>query len=120
MQVELFTRLVGHAGLGLIAARRHMPPEVLLPVFDRMVDEGYLSRHGSLLSHTEAGAREARTIGEASGTWLEERVTRDLGRPAGGDLRAAVDAISKRLLVEDLGDGFSPRRPQPEQAVLAP
>lgn len=120
MQVALFTRLVGHAGLGLIAARRHMPPEVLLPVIDRMVDEGYLSRHGSLLSDTEAGAREARTIGEASGTWLEERVTQDLGRPAGGDLRAAVDAISKRLLVEDLGDGFSPRRPQEEQAVLAP
>lgn len=42
MQVELFDRLVGHASLGLIAARRHMPPEVLLPVFDRMVDEGFL------------------------------------------------------------------------------
>jgi hypothetical protein len=39
---------------------------------------------------------------------------------AGGGLRAAVEAISKRLLVEDLGDGFSRRRPQPEQAVLAP
>ncbi|NED09586.1 MFS transporter, partial [Streptomyces sp. SID6648] len=58
MQVELFTRLVGHASLGLIAARRRLPPEVLLPVFDRMVEEGFLTRHGSLLSHTDAGARE--------------------------------------------------------------
>ncbi|GGW49129.1 MULTISPECIES: MDR family MFS transporter [Streptomyces] len=111
MQVELFDRLVGHASLGLIAARRHMPPEVLLPVFDRMVDEGFLSRHGSLLSHTEAGAREARVITEAWGDWLEERVRQDIGRPAGSDLRAAVDTIAKRLVVEDLSAGLTRRTP---------
>ncbi|MFI8528796.1 MDR family MFS transporter [Streptomyces aquilus] len=112
MQVELFTRLVGHAGLGLIAARRHMPPEVLLPVFDRMVDEGYLSRAGSLFSHTEAGAREARVISKAWASWLEERVQQDIGRPPGTDLRAAVDTISKRLLVEDLSSGLPQRQPE--------
>jgi len=112
MQVELFTRLVGHASLGLIAARRHMPPEVLLPVFDRMVEEGYLTRAGSLFSHTEAGAREARVISKAWATWLEERVQQDIGRPAGTDLRAAVDTISKRLLVEDLSTGLPQRQPQ--------
>ncbi|MDX3528728.1 MDR family MFS transporter [Streptomyces sp. ID05-39B] len=111
MQVELFDRLVGHASLGLIAARHHMPPEVLLPVFDRMVDEGFLSRHGSLLSHTAAGAREARVITEAWGDWLEERVRQDIGRPAGSDLRAAVDTIAKRLVVEDLSAGLTRRTP---------
>ncbi|NEA99277.1 MDR family MFS transporter [Streptomyces sp. SID13726] len=109
MQVELHTRMVGHASLGMIAARRHLPPEVLLPVFDRMVDEGYLTRDGSLLSHTEAGAREARVIGKAWGSWLEERVRQDIGRPSGTDLRAAVDTIAKRLLVEDLGTGLPQR-----------
>ncbi|NNN35671.1 MFS transporter [Streptomyces sp. S3(2020)] len=109
MQVELFTRMTGHASLGLMAARRHMPPEVLLPVFDRMVDEGYLTRDGNLFSHTGAGAREAHVIGQAWATWLEERVQEDIGRPAGTDLRAAVDTISKRLLVEDLGDGLTER-----------
>ncbi|MFF0014166.1 MDR family MFS transporter [Streptomyces sp. NPDC005374] len=109
MQVELHTRMVGHASLGMIAARRHLPPEVLLPVFDRMVEEGYLTRDGTLLSHTEAGAREARVIGEAWGSWLEERVQRDLGRPSGTDLRAAVDTIAKRLLVEDLNSGLPQR-----------
>ncbi|MBE8474486.1 MDR family MFS transporter [Streptomyces justiciae] len=112
MQVELFTRLVGHASLGLIAARRHMPPEVLLPVFDRMVEEGYLSRAGSLFSHTEAGAREAHVISKAWAGWLEERVQQDIGRPAGTDLRAAVDTISKRLLVEDLSTGLPQRQPE--------
>ncbi|MGW4867891.1 MDR family MFS transporter [Streptomyces chartreusis] len=109
MQVEILNTLVGHAGLGLIAARRHLPPEVLLPVFDRMVDEGYLTRDGSLLSHTPAGAREARAIGTAWAAWLEERVHEDIGRPPGTDLRAAVHTIAKRLLVEDLTEGLTGR-----------
>ncbi|MER7715403.1 MDR family MFS transporter [Streptomyces flaveolus] len=113
MQVELFTRLVGHASLGLIAARRRVPPEVLLPVFDRMVEEGFLTRHGSLLSHTEAGAREALVIGRAWASWLEDRVEQDIGRPSDADLRAAVDAIAKRLLVEDLNNGLPARVRQP-------
>ncbi|MEU6252709.1 MDR family MFS transporter [Streptomyces sp. NPDC047043] len=109
MQVELLNRLVGHASLGVIAARRHLPPEVLLPVFDRMADEGFLTRDGSLLSHTEAGAREAAVISQAWAKWLEERVQQDIGRPSGTDLRAAVDTIAKRLLVEDLSHGLSQR-----------
>ncbi|MGV9914438.1 MDR family MFS transporter [Streptomyces tendae] len=121
MQVDLFTRLVGHASLGLIAARRRLPPEVLLPVFERMVEEGFLTRHGSLLSHTDAGAREALVIGRAWAAWLEDRVERDIGRPTDTELRAAVDAIAKRLLVEDLSNGLPQRirqgatadRPQP-------
>ncbi|RSN58156.1 MFS transporter [Streptomyces sp. WAC 04229] len=119
MQVELFTRLVGHASLGLIAARRRLPPEVLLPVFDRMVEEGFLTRHGSLLSHTDAGAREALVIGRAWATWLERRVEQDIGRPTGTELRAAVDAIAKRLLVEDLSNGL-PRRLTPAGAAARP
>ncbi|MEU6449307.1 MDR family MFS transporter [Streptomyces sp. NPDC046979] len=119
MQVELFTRLVGHASLGLIAARRRLPPEVLLPVFDRMVEEGFLARHGSLFSHTDAGAREALVIGRAWATWLEGRVEQDIGRPSGADLRAAVDSIAKRLLVEDLSNGL-PRRLTPAGAADHP
>ncbi|GHG84823.1 MDR family MFS transporter [Streptomyces lanatus] len=113
MQVEILTILVGHASLGLIAARRHVPPEVLLPVFDRMVAEGYLTRDGSLLSHTEAGAREARIIGTAWASWLEERVHADIGRPPGTDLRGAVHTIAKRLLVEDLDEGLTGRVKEP-------
>lgn len=109
MQVELHTRLVGHASLGLIAARRHLPPEVLFPVFDRMVQEGYLTRTGSLLSHTEAGAREAAVITRAWGSWLKDRVQEDLGRPSGAELRAAVDSIARRLMIEDLTTGLPQR-----------
>ncbi|MFD5335539.1 DHA2 family efflux MFS transporter permease subunit [Streptomyces hawaiiensis] len=106
MQVELFTRMVGHASLGLIAARRRLPPEVLRPVFERMVEEGFLARDGSLLSHTEAGAREAAVLTRAWADWLEDRLGPDIGRPSDSDLRVAVDAIAKRLLVEDLSHGL--------------
>ena len=109
MQVELHTRMVGHASLGMIAARRRLPPEVLLPVFDRMVEEGYLTLDGALLSHTRAGAREARVISTAWGNWLADRVQQDIGRPSGTDLRAAVDTIANRLLVEDLNTGLPQR-----------
>ncbi|MFF0142447.1 MDR family MFS transporter [Streptomyces sp. NPDC005227] len=116
MQVELFTRMVGHANLNLIAGRRHLPPEVLVPVFSRMVEEGYLTRHGSLFSHTPAGEREARVIGKAWAMWLAERVEQDVGRPSGTELRAAVDTIAKRLLVEDLTQGLPDRSRELEPA----
>ncbi|MCI3906378.1 MFS transporter [Streptomyces spectabilis] len=112
MQVALFTRLVGHANLNLIAVRRQLPPEVLVPVFDRMVDEGYLSRSGTLFQHTPAGEREAEVIGKEWARWLGEELAKDGRPPEGGGvqddarLMAAVDAIAKRLLAEDLAQGL--------------
>ncbi|MEV7522069.1 MDR family MFS transporter [Streptomyces sp. NPDC091371] len=110
MQVDLMTRTVGHASLGLIAGRRHLPPEVLLPVFERMVDEGYLTRQNGFFAHTPAGAREAEVISAAWAEWLKDRLEKDRGRPRSAELRVAADAIAKRLLAEDLTEGhFAPR-----------
>jgi hypothetical protein len=39
-------------------------------------------------------------------------VQQDIGRPSGEDLRAAVDTIAKRLLVEDLSNGLPSRSPE--------
>ena len=119
MQVELYTRTVGHASLGLIAASRRLPPEVLLPAFDRMVDEGFLTRHGNLLSHTPAGAREAEVITRAWGDWLSARLEQERGRPSGPELRAAVDAIAKKAVAEDLSTGLPADRRDDRAAVAA-
>lgn len=108
MQVDLFTRMVGHAGLRLIAARHRLPPEVLVPVFDRMIEEGYLTGDGRLFSHTAAGRREAAVISGAWGRWLNERLAEDGARPDDSELRIAVDMIAKRLLAEDLAQELSP------------
>nr|WP_203600038.1 MDR family MFS transporter [Streptomyces sp. SID9727] len=111
MQVELFTRMVGHAGLRLIAARHRIPPEVLVPVFDRMIEEGFLTGDGHLFQHTAAGAREARTITDAWAHWLNDQLGEDGGRPDDARLRAAVDVIAKRLLAEDLTQELAPVAP---------
>ncbi|MFF5700936.1 DHA2 family efflux MFS transporter permease subunit [Streptomyces sp. NPDC012794] len=111
MQVDLMTRTVGHAGLGLIASRLSLPPEVLLPVFDRMVEEGFLTRQNGFFAHTRAGEREAAVISRAWADWLGDRLEQDRGRPRSEELRAAADAIAKRLLAEDLREGgFAPRQ----------
>ncbi|MCX4445673.1 MDR family MFS transporter [Streptomyces sp. NBC_01789] len=111
MQVELFTRMVGHAGLRLIAARHRIPPEVLVPVFDRMIEEGFLTGDGHLFQHTAAGSREARTINDAWARWLHEQLGDDGERPDDARLRAAVDVIAKRLLAEDLTQELAPVAP---------
>ncbi|MFE7625755.1 MDR family MFS transporter [Streptomyces sp. NPDC057509] len=111
MQVELFTRMVGHAGLRLIAARHRIPPEVLVPVFDRMIEEGFLTGDGRLFTHTAAGSREARTITDAWARWLNGQLGEDGERPDDARLRAAVDVIAKRLLAEDLAQELSPVAP---------
>ncbi|MFF1476480.1 MDR family MFS transporter [Streptomyces sp. NPDC058301] len=108
MQVELFTRMVGHASLGLIAARRHVPPEVLVPVFQRMVDEGFLTREGTYFSLSDGGRREVDSISASWSEWLNEQLERDRGRPRSAELLAAADAIAKRLLAEDLANGLPP------------
>ncbi|MEU8461143.1 MDR family MFS transporter [Streptomyces sp. NPDC029003] len=110
MQVDLLTRTVGHASLGLIGARRSLPPEVLLPVFDRMSEEGFLTRQNGFFALTPAGEREAGVISGAWAAWLGDQLEKDRGRPRSAELRVAADAIAKRLLAEDLGDGnFAPR-----------
>ncbi|MEE1809034.1 MDR family MFS transporter [Streptomyces sp. BE133] len=112
MQVELFTRMVGHAGLNLIAARHRVPPEVLVPVFDRMIEEGFLTGDGHLFMHTAAGSREAAAINDAWARWLNERLDESGARPDDRQLRAAVDVIAKRLLAEDLTQELSPEKPR--------
>ncbi|MGW2592272.1 MDR family MFS transporter [Streptomyces sp. NPDC001515] len=112
MQVELFTRMVGHAGLRLIATRHRIPPEVLVPVFDRMIEEGYLTGDGHLFTHTAAGRREAATITDAWASWLNSQLgDDDVDRPDHDRLRAAVDVIAKRLLAEDLAQELAPVTP---------
>ncbi|GAA1117808.1 MDR family MFS transporter [Kitasatospora arboriphila] len=109
MQVELFTRTVGHASLTLIAARRRLPGEVLEPVFDRAVGEGWLSRVNGYYMHTEAGQREAERIGGAWAQWLNDQLEQEAGRPRSAELRDAVHTIAKRLIAEDLTEGLPSR-----------
>jgi len=108
IQVEVATRRFERADLEMIAFRRRVPPEVLVPVFDSMVEQGYLTQNGWVYEHTEAGRRESDLIRGAWARWLEERVEHDTGRPPGTDLREAVATIARRLLAEDENIGARP------------
>jgi EmrB/QacA subfamily drug resistance transporter len=108
IQVDVATRRFGEADLEAIAARRRVPPEVLAPVFDRMAQDGYLTRDGWRYEHTAAGHREADLIRRSWAAWLEGEVERDLGSPPDADLRDAVRTIARRLLAEDHTIGTRP------------
>ncbi|TDV54894.1 MDR family MFS transporter [Actinophytocola oryzae] len=108
IQVEVATRRFGTADLEQVALRRRVPPEVLAPVFDRMVADGYLRREGWTYEHTETGHQEAELIREAWAGWLERQVEQDLGRQPETDLREAVATIARRILSEDDTIGTRP------------
>lgn len=48
-------------------------------------------------------------IGRAWAGWLNDRLEAEVGRPRSAELRAAVDAIAKRLILEDLEAGLPSR-----------
>ncbi|MFD7904800.1 MDR family MFS transporter [Kitasatospora sp. NPDC057904] len=119
MEVAGHTKAVGRASLDLIAARKRVPPEVLEPVFDRMTDEGYLTRDGDQLIPTEAGRRQITALARAWSDWLNARLDADAGRPRSPRLRTAADAIAWRLLVEDLTNGL-PTHARPKAPATVP
>lgn len=83
---------------------------MLIPVYERMADEGFVSRQDGFLTLTAAGQREADVISKAWGDWLKDQLEKDRGRPRSAELRVAADAIAKRLLAEDLEEGnFAPK-----------
>ncbi|CRK56069.1 Multidrug resistance protein B [Alloactinosynnema sp. L-07] len=103
VQVQVYATAVGEAALADIARGRRMPPEVLEPVFHRMVHEGYLTRHDGVYVHTPAGAGEFDLISAAWADWIHEHIRRDAAddRP---EVRAAVYSIARRLVTEDVAE----------------
>jgi hypothetical protein len=101
LRVDLLTRAVGAARLSAIAARHHLPPEVLGPLFDQVAAAGDIDRDGDVLTLTAAGQWEADLLTTAWRTWLQRQLDAD-GRPADtADIRAAVSSITRRLIDEE-------------------
>ncbi|MFJ1460246.1 MDR family MFS transporter [Nocardia sp. N2S4-5] len=73
-QVEMLNRVRGGATLAAIARAHWMPPEVLEPVYDKAVRNGYVEFDGALLDLTDAGQAEFDRIFAAWRRWLCEYV----------------------------------------------
>ncbi|MBF6171741.1 MDR family MFS transporter [Nocardia blacklockiae] len=109
-QVEMLHRVRGGATLAAIARAHWMPPEVLEPVYEKAVDNGYVEFDGALVTLTDAGQAEFDRIFAAWRRWLCDHV--DDWNCADPDDRVlldrALDNIAAKLLDETERPGALP------------
>lgn len=103
IQIYRQSQVFGSARLTEMADRLRIPPEVLGPTFDRLVDCGHALRTGDQLWLTQSGARQV----DATSAALVSRIVEKLessptfeGRPDRGDVEAALERVAQRLLVQ--------------------
>lgn len=103
IQIYRQSQVFGSARLTEMAERLRVPPEVLEPTFDRLVDCGHALRTGDQLWLTQSGARQV----DATSTALVSRIIAKLesspgfeGRPDRAEVEAALEKIAQRLLVQ--------------------
>ncbi|WP_436502036.1 MDR family MFS transporter [Actinokineospora sp. HUAS TT18] len=103
VQVRVYEKALGTAAIAEIARGRRMPPEVLEPVFHRMVHEGYLTRHDGVYASTKAGDDEFELLSTAWADWIHDHLRRDAAddRP---EVREAVAVIARKLVTEDVAE----------------
>ncbi|MCM6778157.1 MFS transporter [Nocardia sp. CDC159] len=73
-QVRTLQRLRGRATLESIARAHRVPPEVLQPVYDRAVDNGYIEYRGDQIDLTDSGQAELDRVKEALRRWLSSQL----------------------------------------------
>jgi EmrB/QacA subfamily drug resistance transporter len=103
IQIYRNNQVFGSARLTTIADRRRVPPEVLEPIFDRLVDTGYALRTGDLLWLTQTGARQVDAVSSALINKIVEKLDSSPGFEGSPDrvqVEAALERIAHRVLVQ--------------------
>lgn len=103
LQIYRNKQVFGSARLTDIAERLRVPPEVIEPTFDRLVDTGYALLTGGELWLTQAGVRQIDVVSAA----IVGRIVHKLdtsesfeGRADRLEVEAALERIAHRLLVQ--------------------
>lgn len=103
IQIYRQSQVFGSARLTEMAERLRIPPEVLSPTFDRLVECGHALRTGDQLWLTQSGARQV----DAATAALVGRIVEKLetsptfeGRPDRREVEDALERIAQRLLVQ--------------------
>lgn len=103
LQIYRQNQVFGSADLGAIAERLRIPPEVLVPTFDGLIERGYALRAGDRLWLTQAGTAQVDAVTGA----LVGRIVAKLaasptfeGRPDRRQVEAALERIAHRMLVQ--------------------
>jgi MFS family permease len=117
LRIFQYQRFFATAQLTDIAGHLHVPPQVLQPVFDRLVQTGYAARDGDALSLTAAGQRQVDAVSGLIRRWLTDHlaVSADFAAQSDHDgFEAALQRITDGVLVQrdwyhDLEDLAEPR-----------
>lgn len=103
IQIYRQSQVFGSARLSDIAERLRVPPEVIEPTFDRLIERGYALRTGDQLWLAQAGARQV----DCASAALVNRIVDKLasspsfeGRPDRVQVEAALERIAHRVLVQ--------------------
>ncbi|MDA2895299.1 MDR family MFS transporter [Mycolicibacterium sp. BiH015] len=103
IQIYRQSQVFGSARLTEMAERLRVPPEVLAPTFDRLVECGHALRTGDQLWLTQSGARQVSCATSALVSRIVEKLATSPtfeGRPDRSDVEAALERIAQRLLVQ--------------------
>ena len=104
IQIYRQSQVFGSARLTDIAERLRVPPEVLEPTFDRLVDRGYALRTGDQLWLTQAGAQPGRLrvvrAGRVGSSTSSRTSPTFEGRPDRDEVEAALERIAHQVLVQ--------------------
>ncbi|MBV8930246.1 MAG: MFS transporter, partial [Mycobacteriaceae bacterium] len=103
MQIYRYAQVFGTARLTDIARRLRVPPEVLEPTFDRLVESGYALRTEDQLWLSQAGARQVDFCSTRIVDWIVNKLaqSRDFdGRPDRVQVEAALEHIAHRVLAQ--------------------
>jgi EmrB/QacA subfamily drug resistance transporter len=100
VQIYRHSQVYGSATLSQIAEVRRVPPEVLEPAFDRLVDTGYALRTGDQLWLTQSGARQVSMVIDALIGKLIERLAGASAATGNGIAAPDFQVRPDRLQVE--------------------
>lgn len=117
LRIYQYQRFFEAARLSDIAGHLHVPPAVLEPVFDRLLEDGFVLRDGDTLSLTPAGQGQVDSLSAMIRRWLTDRLalSADFAEQPGNDeFEAALQRITDGVLVQrdwyqDLDDLAEPR-----------
>ncbi|MDG4666828.1 MDR family MFS transporter [Mycobacterium sp. 236(2023)] len=103
IQIYRQGQVFGSARLSQMAERLRLPPEVLSPTFDRLVECGHALRTGDQLWLTQSGAQQVASATSALVGRIVEKLETSPnfeGRPDRDEVEAALERIAQRLLVQ--------------------
>ncbi|MBY0386537.1 MAG: MFS transporter [Mycobacterium pseudokansasii] len=116
LRIYQYGRFFETARLTDIAKHLHLPHQVLEPVFDRLVQTGYASRDGDVLSLTAAGLGRVEALSGLLRKWLVDHLAVAPGveqQPDHQEFDAALQRLTDGVLVQrdwyaDLDDELAP------------